>query len=350
MTRADELLRETIHEFAGQVRGVDNLAGLAMKRGRAMRARRRLATTAGVLAVVAAIAVPFIVFQDKGNQLPPLSEGISEREPVRLEAGWVVSGVDDWVFDRRKNGYVKLTPSGTDPQVYPAPAGDLAAIVDRAEGERGYTVEFVRTDGSGPSKKVEIAGAGGQFQWAPQGGRMLTKIVADRREADFGMGFAVIDAASGDVRKHWIDVTKYDCSQCRFVWSRDGREVAMALADRRGGESHEYVSGIQFFDASTGAPTRSLPVKAMFSSPFSWSPDGRYVIAQPDALKPQFRLIDIRTGETKPFPHDAVWASNERLLAATSKILTLYPSGTVVEENPLVGAFANAGRVTLGPP
>ena len=147
----------------------------------------------------------------------------------------------------------------------------------------------------------------------------------------FQVGFAVIDARTGAIRKHWIDHDKYDCSICSFTWTRDGREVVMTIADRSGGEAEERVSGLQLFDAGTGQPAQSLPgVTAPPAGPFSWSPDGRYVLCGPIGASTSWRLFDLTTRQSKPFPYPAVWVTADLLLAAKDgNVLTLTPDGTV---------------------
>ncbi|MFD0591303.1 YncE family protein [Catellatospora coxensis] len=144
----------------------------------------------------------------------------------------------------------------------------------------------------------------------------------------------MLDVTTGKVAEHWIDRTKYECSSCSFVFTRDGKEVAMPLADRSQGEAAELVRSLQLFDARTGKPTRSLPVKAMPQSPFAWSPDGSRVVARPDQIKEEdMQLIDTATGEAKPFPYTAVWATADELLAKFDDgVLTLRPDGTVIAD------------------
>jgi hypothetical protein len=145
-------------------------------------------------------------------------------------------------------------------------------------------------------------------------------------------------------------VSRHDCSLCRFSWTRDGREVILAVADRSGGEGAEQVARLQLFDADTGATTRSLPITAMPSGPFSWSPSGRYLIASADKLGSHWRWIDLGTGQSRPFPYDAVWVGDDQLLAVhDGKVLTLRPDGTVTATTAL--DLPGAGKpISLGPP
>lgn len=348
MSRADELLKETIDELAGEVRAVDNLAALAMERGRRLRLRRRLAVGMGtVAALVLVVAAPFVVLRGNGGQLPPAAEiTVSEREPVDLIDGWRVVGVGRWVLDQAANAYVELPAAPAQSMVIPAPTGGLTAVIGRANDGNQTTIEFVKADGS-VMQEATLNDSNGVYQWSPAGDRLLTTTFTAKSE--FSMAFAIIDTASGEIRRHTVD-PKYDCSMCQFVWTRDGREVALGIAARRGGEAHEFFSGIQMFDAQTGSPTRSVAIEAMFTSPFSWSPSGRYVIAQADGLARRSELIDVTTGKAVPFPYGAIWTSDEHLVAEDGAVLVLRPDGSVIRRYPLDGKFLDVGPVTFGPP
>ncbi|RKE02734.1 hypothetical protein C8E86_8043 [Catellatospora citrea] len=88
----------------------------------------------------------------------------------------------------------------------------------------------------------------------------------------------------------------------------------------------------------------------MPQSPFAWSPDGRQVVALPDQHKAEgVQLVDTITGEAKPFPYLAVWATADALLAEFDEgVLTLRPDGTVVADASLVDPLS--GPIVLGPP
>jgi hypothetical protein len=189
---------------------------------------------------------------------------------------------------------------------------------------------------------------GGDLAWSPTGDRLVGMI--NQKEPDDLTGFGIVDAATGAVTPHWIDHSAYDCSDCTYGWSRDGREVVVGIADRSRGEAMELVARLQFFDAASGRPTRTVPIKAMPSGPFSWSPDGKYVIAADPVNGTQ--LWDVAKGTAKPFPYDAVWVTDELLLAPQSNgtVLTVRPDGEVIHRTKVGGAFKGLGSVTVGPP
>jgi hypothetical protein len=259
-----------------------------------------------------------------------------------LPGGWIVLGKGDQVYDRRSGGFVTVPHAGGE-VVQPAPAGRRVLVYTPPNSLR-----FIDVDGSNPVT-VDADSFTGDYQWSPAGDRVLTDI----NEKEPGReGFAIIDARTGTETKHWIDHAAYDCSVCWFTWTRDGKQVVLPIADRSGGEGGgERVQRLQLFDATTGAPTRSLPVPAAPSGPFSWSPDGRYVIAKPDPMASQLAIIDVATGTSRPFPYThAVWATNDRLLATdTTTVYTLTRDGTAVATM-TVNLGTGDDLIAVGPP
>ncbi|GAA1405841.1 hypothetical protein GCM10009662_36800 [Catellatospora coxensis] len=260
--------------------------------------------------------------------------------PQRLAGGWQVIAAGDRLLDRARNAYVAanlpkeavLDPTG---RRHAIGGGKLNVVM--IAGGKTLTVE----------RSMMLGFSRGLDPWSPDGNRLVATI---NRKDPFAIGFAVLDVTTGKVAEHWIDRTKYECSSCSFVFTRDGKEVAMPLADRSQGEAAELVRSLQLFDARTGKPTRSLPVKAMPQSPFAWSPDGSRVVARPDQIKEEdMQLIDTATGEAKPFPYTAVWATADELLAKFDDgVLTLRPDGTVIADASL--ATPLRGPLVLGPP
>ncbi|MEV4511282.1 hypothetical protein AB0K00_20190 [Dactylosporangium sp. NPDC049525] len=345
--RFEQLLHETIDEMAGELRGPSaGLAARSMAKGRRIRRTRRLGVAAGAVLAVVAVALPWVVLSWPGGTAPspmpaasgppaasaPRSMPPSSTATPGLPGGWVVTGIGDQVLDRATGEYISMQQPVT-----PAPAGNRVLILD---GPSSVQITDVR--GTNPVT-VDPDGIIGFYSWSPAGDRLAAGIT---QKEPFKVGFAVIDAHTGTIGKHWIDVDRYDCSECIFTWTRDGREVSVPIADRSGGEAEERVSRLQFFNVETGAPTRSLPVTAVPFGPYSWSPDGRHVIAGPPGGAPTGRLYDVATGQSQPFPHDAVWISDSALLAPQDgKVLTLRPDGTVTATTDV-----GQGAIQLGPP
>jgi hypothetical protein len=215
---------------------------------------------------------------------------------------------------------------------------------------------------AGPNDQVRVNDVGGahpvtvdtadligdSYHWSPTGDRLVSGYL----EKDSGDGgFAIIDVRTGRVTKHPVDHTKYDCSQCAYSFTRDGREVVLALADRSLGEAGDLVAALQFFNATTGAPTRSVPVKVWVpASPFAFSPDGRYLIAEGDRTPGKFQRVDLTTHTAEPFAYEAVWVNSETLLAAEGVLaVALHADGTVLLKQQIAIPDASAPLV-FGPP
>jgi RNA polymerase sigma-70 factor (sigma-E family) len=311
------------------------LAQDAMTQGRRLRHRRRTAVAAVAVAVVAmGIGVPFAL-KGSGPQTAAGPAAITE-QPTALAGGWLATSVGPWYLDRSRQAYVRLEAG-----LLPAPTGDRVLGHDQDGAVELNTV--TRTT----PVRVNDARMRGDLAWSPDGDRLVGMI--NQKEPQDRTGFGVVDAATGAVTAHWIDHSAYNCSDCTWSWSRDGREVAVAIADRSRGEAMELVAWVQFFDAESGLPTRKVAIRAMPSSPYAWSPDGRYAIAADPINGTQ--LWDLTKGTARPFPYDAVWVADDLLLAADGhEVLTLRPDGTVVHRAGLGGAFQGLTGITLGPP
>jgi hypothetical protein len=343
--RFEQLLHDTIDEMAGELRGpAAGLAARSIANGRRIRRGRRLAAAGGAVLAVAAVVVPWVVLPRPDRASPPPPVPAASGSPVAptaltasgpLPGGWFVTSAGYQVLDRPTGEFI-IVPK----QVLPAPSGNRMLVID---GPESVQVSDVR--GTNPVT-VDTTGLVGDYSWSPAGDRLAGGV---SQKEPYKVGFAIIDARTGEVRKQWIDIDRYDCSQCGFTWTRDGKEVVMAIADRSGGEAEERVASLQLFDAGTGRPTRSLPVTAMPSGPFSWSPDGRYVLAGPPGASVNWRVFDVTTGQSRPFPREAVWVSAGVLLAPQDgKVLSLTPDGTITATID-VGA-PGRGLITLGPP
>ncbi|HZM77219.1 MAG TPA: hypothetical protein VFC19_15915 [Candidatus Limnocylindrales bacterium] len=356
--RIEQHLKATLRELAAEARGVDELARSAMIHGVRMRRRRRLAVATGAAALLIVALAPFalkrassqeIVVGPSASASPSVRE-VSEVEPRRLAGGWMLVGMDNWVLNREANSYTRLRTDRSESQYLPSPTGNLAAMVSPDREANQDLIEFVTTAGA-PLHAVRLR-TNGVYQWSPGGDRLVTGAwaVADPRLGT-GFGFAIVDARTGRVSSHRVDTLRFDCSMCTFAWSRDGSQVALGITNRRG-EGSELFAGVQFFDARTGEPARAMPLRAMFSGPYSWSPNGRYVIAQTDGLKREFELVDTSSFESRPFPYDAVFVTDDVLLAVdASTIVAMRPDGTVVDRFELAGEFRDLGAAaTFGPP
>lgn len=311
--------------------------------GGRLRHTRRKAIIGGLLCAAAvATVLPACASQRPPAATPsaapsPSLSTIGET-PQRLAGGWQVIAAGSRVLDRSRNAYVRMN----------LPPGAILDPTGRRHATGGEQLDIVELVGDKvitERRSVTLGFTRGLDPWSPDGGRLVGTI---NRKEPYAMGFAVTDVATGKTTEHWFG-QRYNCSLCNFVFTRDGKEVALPIADRSQGEAAELVQSLQLFDALTGEPTRELPVKGMPQSPFAWSPDGRQVVALPDQHKHDAQLIDTTTGEAKPFPHPAVWATADALLAKFDDgVLTLRPDGTVVADASLSDSMS--GPLVLGPP
>ncbi|MET7419139.1 hypothetical protein [Dactylosporangium sp. NPDC005555] len=355
--RFEELLHETIDEMSGELRGPSaGLAARSMVKGRRIRRNRRLAATGGAVLAVIAVVLPWAVLSRPGVVAPPPAAAGSSRPQARLTTqvptpttpgglpgGWVVIEKGDQVLERSSGRYISVRNQGQ-----PAPTGDRLLVTP---GPSEAKVTDVR---GGHPVTVEPSGFIGTYSWSPTGDRLVGGLT---RKDPFKVGFGVIDARTGKVRTQWIDADRYPCSRCFFTWTRDGKEIVMAVAYRSEGAALEQVTGLQLFDAETGEPTRSLPVTAMPAGPFAWSPDGRYVVAGPEpgesdgpnGTTTNWWRFDVLTGQRVEFPFAAVWVSDDVLLTGRDgEVRTLTRDGTVTRTT-AVGAPSDR-TITLGPP
>ncbi|GAA1363019.1 TolB family protein [Catellatospora chokoriensis] len=312
--------------------------------GGRLRHSRRKAIIGGLLSAAAvATALSGCVSQRPGVPTPSAAPSPSlstiDETPQQLAGGWQVVAAGSRVLDRSRNAYVRMN----------MPPGAILDPTGRRHvtgGEQLDIVELVGDKVITEKRRITLGFGLGLDPWSPDGSRVVGTI--DRKEPH-AMGFAVTDVATGKTTEHWFS-QGYNCSMCSFVFTRDGKEVALPIADRSQGEAAELVQSLQLFDAQTGRPTRELLVKAMPQSPFAWSPDGRQVVALTDQRKQEdVQLIDTTTGEAKPFPYLAVWATADALLAKFDDgVLTLRPDGTVVADASLSDSMS--GPLVLGPP
>jgi hypothetical protein len=335
-----------------------------MARGRRIRRRRRLVATAGALATVAAIALPIgILYRPNDHHRAPVATTTTapattptataratvtaappttaaDLRQTALPGGWRVAAAGRVALDAR-GGYVPLPSDAR--LVEPAPAG--YRVLTQAEPDAPLQIQEV---GGKAPVTVDANRFNGTYRWSPTGDRV---IAGYSEKASGESGFAIIDAATGNVTNHPIDRNRYDCSQCNYAFTRDGAEVVVALADRSGGEAEERVLGLQFFNATTGAPTRTVLAKVWVpSSPFAFSPDGRYLIAEGDTTPGKYVRVDLTTRATTPFPYEAVWVTGSQLLAANGlEALSLAADGATTATTAI--DIPDAGvPIVFGPP
>ncbi|WP_433612806.1 hypothetical protein ACQP2P_02330 [Dactylosporangium sp. CA-139114] len=341
--RFDRALHETVEEMTGGLHPLPaDFAGVAMARGRRIRRRRRVAAGAGALAAVVGILLPFALRHDTDRRAHP--PAVASAGPVHaLPGGWRLMGAGRQALNAQ-GAYVQLG-SGSRPPVV-APAGYRALRQD----DPADPPVVVDVNGDQPAQLGAADLVGGLIRWSPTGDRLVSAyLVKDTGES----GFAIFDARTGQATRHAFDHTKYDCSQCELAFTRDGREVYMTVADRSLGEAGDLPGGLQFFDAATGAPTRSVPARVWTAaSAYAFSPDGRYLVAPSDRGTGQYRRVDLTTGRSETFSTstEAVWVDDNTLLAPVGNaVAVLRPDGNRVSEWPVQDPDL-APPFVLGPP
>jgi hypothetical protein len=347
-----------------------------MTRGRRIRHRRRLAAATGALAAVVAITLPItILYRADSDHSAPVASAttaqtdtttptgttvptaratastraattatppatVTDPRQINLPGGWRVTAAGRVALDAH-GSYVPLPSNAR--LIQPAPAG--YRVLTQTEPDAPLQIGPV---GGAASAAVDPGRFNGTYGWSPTGDRV---IAGYSEKASGESGFAIIDAATGNVTTHPVDRNRYDCSQCNYAFTRDGTEVVVAIADRSGGEAEERVLGLQFFNAGTGAPTRTVLAKVWVpSSPFAFSPDGRYLIAEGDTTPGKYVRVDLATRATTPFPYDAVWVTDSQLLAAEGlEALSLRADG-VSTATTAIGIPDAGVPIVFGPP
>jgi hypothetical protein len=284
------------------------------------------------------------------------------RAPVRVPGGKVITGVARTdigngrttinTFDK---GNVALDAGtgryavvrGNLREIWVAPTGRYAAVTsERRSGEVGI-VDLARTGApKAPVRWTKIRYSL-EPQWSPDGKALLLT------EED---GFAVLDAASGRLRRHPVDGDAYLCTDyCLYTWLPRGDEVAIALTDAsvpRSESAPHARRGVQIFSASTGEPVRTVPVRGTPTGPDCWSPDGRHVLVQSDSFEvSQTRIVEVATGRVVgAVPTGAAHlVGDDRVLGLAGETAVLYDlTGRPVERWTLPGNLG-VRNLTLGP-
>ncbi|WP_148308238.1 PD40 domain-containing protein [Actinoplanes friuliensis] len=301
----EELLRETVHDLAGEARTATDLATGARVRGRRLRRRRQAGYVVAVVLLAALTTVPYAVLRD--TALPPLppSTGISSapvpqtsrwsaKEPFGLPGGTVITGVggvstetgtgQSLVLERNAKQYKALPASTT--ASWPSPNGRWVAVQDdQRAGQIG--VRRVSTGNIQWLPGEKLSGPA----WSPDGDRLLLTTEEG--------GFAVVTAATAAVKTHSVDQSKFACTDsCQYSWLPQGDQVAIALTAGHVSEAErDRVEGLAIFAAATGAPVRTVPVPGAPVGQDAWSPDGRLVLIEPERLdSSDLRIAEVETG------------------------------------------------------
>lgn len=327
----DALLRRAVRDLAEGAAPAPGLAVRALGQGRRLRRRRRLTVSAAVLVAVVTAAVPFVLLRPRpaatpatpptdATPSPAITASPSIRPtpgadwaaaPLVLPGNWVVTRAQlaggsgtGFLLDRGRGRYV---PTDRYDAIFPAPTGSLVAVIEEDRPREVGLVDLA----TGKTRWHEVGRALSPPAWSPDGRRLLfTTTQLDH------FGFVVVDR-NGTKRTHEVSRQRYLCTdQCSFVWTRNGREVALpqTAQGRPRSESVRHPrSGVQMFSAEDGRPTRSEPLPGDPAGPWAWSPDGRLAVVQGQQ---EPLLVETATGRVvNPLPvADAAWVDDDRLL------------------------------------
>src|SRR6266545_3429277 len=376
----DLSVREVVGELADRAQPV-NLGVRALATARRRRRARRTWTVAGAAAAVTAVIVLTAIGAGPWQGSLPAPGGSSPAVP-RPSLSKPPASPGPLVFDRR----VLLTVEGMDLVAYQSPHPNQPIAVVYSRTRRQY--EEILYEQALPSPVSDVAVVAGQDlppvglldlsthkyqkwtvdaysvsdpQWSPDGRRVLLSI---NDKEPWRNGFALVDPATGQVSRHWVDA-KFDSYQYRFSWHPDGRHVVLALADRTNASEAEpdKVAALQLFTLD-GKPDGTIRVRGSVDSPSSWSPDGRYVIAQGvvdlgGARVNQQQVFEVASGRlvTKLFPEGQAWWIDEgRILlrryevnAGGAALEVVDPAGRQLRSYLLPSELGNAGYMMFHP-
>jgi hypothetical protein len=244
------------------------------------------------------------------------------------------------VLDRKTGRYTVLADDRY--TVWGAPKLNRGAV----NGDKGLGI--IRADGSTVWAKVAFAL---EPQWSADGTRLL---------ATTTKGFAVIDAATGHVRRVSTPDAISACpDDCLFTWLPDGKRVAVAQRDLDVPQNEELVDTVEkvaIYDVATGKLLNTFPVPGVPAGQDSWSPDGGRVLVMHSkmggwgdrlVLYAENGKIDGLVAED-----DVHFLPNGQLLGLnqTDAYARLYDStGRVLEEMTLPKDFAGR-KLSIGTP
>jgi dipeptidyl aminopeptidase/acylaminoacyl peptidase len=200
----------------------------------------------------------------------------------------------------------------------PAPTGPLIAVAS-LNGE-GVGLLDRRTGHVTWPERV----APNSPEWSPDGTRLLVTI--DYR------GFAVIDAATFEVRTHLVDGDHPCNDDCTFTWYPDGKQVVRAETDTSVPHNEalpDVQRGLRLYDATTGAAGALLPVHGMVKRVGNWSPDRQTVLVTGTVVNGAsrhsgYQLVESATGRVlAPFPGQpwtTWWVDDRHLLTLSDRL------------------------------
>ncbi|MEO3746304.1 hypothetical protein [Plantactinospora sp. B5E13] len=376
----ERMLREAVHELAGDPhQSPDFLAGV-VRQGRRIRRRRRVGATAAMVVAVATIAAPYVWLRPDTEPPPSTVAGAPEESgsaeptaeptaallpppaepspvssvgkdwqdrPLVLPGGWIALAVAQpvisasWVYDRAAGRYVNLGKEYQ--QVLPAPRGSLVAV-QRTVGSNEIGLLDLTT------REVRWTSAVGTIlspRWSPDGGQLLVTIF-DKNPA--GARFGILDPANSSFRQFPVSNRQICPEICRFSWLPNGREIALpqlAIAATPDDKTKRPHFQMEIFAVDGAEPVRVVPLPGNVSGTTAWSPNGRYVALQGVESA---QLVDVGTGKSiNRLPSaDVTWIRDDWLLYLDSAgakgpaAVLIDLKGTELQRLPLPREFIKA--------
>ncbi|WP_422772510.1 hypothetical protein ACN28C_05665 [Plantactinospora sp. WMMC1484] len=400
--RAERLLREAVHELAGNPHQSPDLVATALVQGRRMRRRRQAVAAAAAAVAVGAIAAPYVWLRP-GPEPPPLPIGAVPTAtaspapspnrsdgwrdgPVALPGGALVLSVASsvrneptWVYDPTRRHFVSIPAEYTG--VRAAPHGMVAAV--RHSGRPAEVGLYqIRT---GDVRWFPTGNKVLATEWSSDGGRLLITLL-DERTGAYSIG--LLTATEGPLQRYQVKAFPLTCgTACRFSWLPSGKEVTLDGPDP--GTTPSTVAGLtlrglQLFSADDGIPTRTLGVEGEVAGVSAWSPDGSLVVVAGGApglpggaptprapvrtdraggdaptragTTPPARLVHVETGKVlREMPTAQVsWIGRDRLLYLDDKVrpgrltaILVDTKGTEIERTELPAGLTGDDEIVV---
>ncbi|WP_405094568.1 hypothetical protein [Micromonospora sp. NBC_01412] len=294
-------VREALEDLASSAAPPDLTRG-AINRANRQRAARL--SVAGLAAVAAAIvAVPMVAGGLAGPD-DPLAAGAGQPGSVKPFVVTAYSGVngtadvgtaDDYslLLDPATGTYEKVpyneaVPSPDGSQVLVHEGDNSTAhpsrrgLMDRASGKvRWLPGNFGYTDGA---------------TWSPDGTQILISN-KPKVTTDPGHGFLLVDAETLAIRLVGSpDINSRNAVGANFVWTPQGKELALVHTTNPTGAGPAEVTGIGYYDLA-GKLTRTVPVtNGLLGDGAQFSPDGSRIALDEPPGSDDIRIVDVATG------------------------------------------------------
>jgi hypothetical protein len=364
------LLRGTLTDLANQAQPA-SLLGPTRRKAREIQRRRRILAAGAVagaaaLTLVATLAAPSLLARQ--DERPPgveLTPTPTPAMPVPTDPSGVPANVvklpgdlavvaavqesrslrGSYVWDRHNKKYVQVFADGLDL----APVGTLVQVA----GENGFRVFDLPTGENRTPNAMGWPVGDGLAAWSPDATKLASTSV---NKASGQMRLTIADLSTGEVKTHELDALWRCGDFCQPTWHPNGTEVGLTVTDTSVPHDEalpDVQRGLQLVSASSGQPTRFLPIRGFPAGFNSWSPNGLSVIVSGTTTRTadrerQLQIVDAATGrvvgevgvaqeQAKP-----VWLDNSRfLLPIRTGVLTFSSDGKQIDSFDMPPEFVN---------